>query len=177
METIVVSFDESEPAGRALARAADLAESLDATLVVVAVAEPPAPGSGIDAVLPGAPERLAGEATEEFNLADQRLERARRSLEGRAIRTEFVSDTGEPADRILELADQWAAAARPVLWGCSNTVACETTRRPHPAQENITKRARNRWEPRVRRLRPPLTPTAPVRPYIVHGVARPITPL
>jgi nucleotide-binding universal stress UspA family protein len=109
MQTIVVSFDESEPAGRALARAADLAESLDATLVVVAVAEPPMPGSGIDAVLPGAPERLAGEATEEFNLADQRLERARRSLEGRAIRMEFVSDTGEPADRILELADQWTA--------------------------------------------------------------------
>ena len=109
METIVVSFDESEPAGRALARAADLAESLDATLVVVAVAEPPVPGSGIDAVLPGASERLAGEATEEFNLADQRLERARRLLQGRAIRTEFVSDTGEPADRILELADQWGA--------------------------------------------------------------------
>ena len=109
METIVVSFDESEPAGRGLARAADLAESLDATLVVVAVAEPPVPGSGIDAVLPGAPERLAGEATEEFNLADQRLERARRLLQGRAIRTEFVSDTGEPADRILELADQWTA--------------------------------------------------------------------
>ena len=109
METIVISFDESEPAGRAVARAADLAESLDATLVVVAVAEPPVPGSGIDAVLPGASERLAGEATEEFNLADQRLERARRLLQGRAIRTEFVSDTGEPADRILELADQWAA--------------------------------------------------------------------
>ena len=109
MQTIVVSFDESEPAGRALERAADLAESLGATLVVVAVAEPPAPGSGLDAVLPGAPERLAGEATEEFNLADQRLEQARRSLEGRAIRTEFMSDTGKPADRILELADQWTA--------------------------------------------------------------------
>src|ERR687895_2568140 len=109
MKTIVVSFDENEPAERALARAADLAEAFDATLVVAAVAEPPLPGSGIDAVLPGAPERLASEATEEFNLTDQRLERARRSLEGRAIRTEFVSDTGEPADRILELADQWTA--------------------------------------------------------------------
>jgi nucleotide-binding universal stress UspA family protein len=109
METIVVSFDESEPAERALARAADLAEAFDATLVVAAVAEPPMPGSAIDAVLPGAPERLASEASEEFNLADQHLERARHLLEGRAIRTEFVSDAGEPADRILELADQWTA--------------------------------------------------------------------
>jgi nucleotide-binding universal stress UspA family protein len=108
MQTVLVSFDESEPAERAVARAADLAEAFDATLVVVAVAEAPLPGSPFD-VLPGAPERLASEATEEFDLADQRLERARRLLEERTVRVEFIPDIGSPAKRILELADQWAA--------------------------------------------------------------------
>jgi nucleotide-binding universal stress UspA family protein len=108
MQTVLVSFDESEPAERAVARAADLAEAFDATLVVVAVAEAPLPGSPFD-VLPGAPERLASEATEEFDLADQRLERARRLLEERTVRVEFVPDIGSSAKRILELADQWAA--------------------------------------------------------------------
>jgi nucleotide-binding universal stress UspA family protein len=108
MQTVLVSFDESEPAERAVARAADLAEAFDATLVVVAVAEAPLPGSPFD-VLPGAPERLASEATEEFDLADQRLERARRLLEERTVRVEFVPDIGSSAKRILEVADQWAA--------------------------------------------------------------------
>jgi nucleotide-binding universal stress UspA family protein len=106
MKTIVVSFDESAPAERALARAADFAEAFDATLVVLAVAVPPVPGAGVSAVLPGASARLASEATEELNLADQHLERARRLLEGRAVRAEFVSDAGAPAERILELAEQ-----------------------------------------------------------------------
>jgi nucleotide-binding universal stress UspA family protein len=108
MQTIVVSFDESEPAKRAIARASDLAEAFDATLVVVAVAEAPMPGSGID-VFPGASERLASEATEEFDLAERRLERARSLLEGRAVRAEFVADVGEETERILQLADQRSA--------------------------------------------------------------------
>lgn len=106
MQSIVVSFDESEPAKRALARAADLAEAFEAKLVVLAVAVPPVPGPGVSAVFPGASARLASEATEEFDLADQHLELARRLLEGRAVRAEFVSDAGAPAERILELADQ-----------------------------------------------------------------------
>ena len=108
MQTVLVSFDESEPAERAVTRAADLAEAFDATLVVVAVAEAPLPGSGFD-VLPGAPERLASEATEEFDLADQRLARARQLLEGRTVRAEFVPDIGSAEERILELADEWGA--------------------------------------------------------------------
>jgi nucleotide-binding universal stress UspA family protein len=106
VKTIVVSFDESEPAERAVTRAADLAEAFDGTLVVVAVADAPLPGPGFDAAFPGASGRLASEATEEFDLADQRLDRARRLLEDRAVRTEFVSDVGPPVERILELADQ-----------------------------------------------------------------------
>jgi nucleotide-binding universal stress UspA family protein len=106
MKTIVVSFDESEPAARALRRAADLAEAFDATLVVAAVAVPPVPGPGIDALLPGTSERFASAATQELELADQHLEQARRQLEGRAVRAEFVSSAGVPAEQILELAQQ-----------------------------------------------------------------------
>jgi nucleotide-binding universal stress UspA family protein len=106
MKSIVVNFDESEPAERALARAADLAEAFDATLVVLAVAVPPMPGAGVSAVFPGTSARLASEATEELNLAEQHLERARSLLEGRPVRAEFVSDAGAPAERILELAEQ-----------------------------------------------------------------------
>jgi nucleotide-binding universal stress UspA family protein len=106
MKTIVASFDESEPAERALRRAADLAEAFDATLVVAAVAVPPVPGAGVDALLPGTSERLAAAATEELNLADQHLEQARRLLEDRDVRAEYVSQAGAPAERILELAEQ-----------------------------------------------------------------------
>jgi nucleotide-binding universal stress UspA family protein len=106
MKCIVVSFDESEQAERALTRAADLAEAFAATLVVTAVAVPPVPGPGVDALLPGTSERFASEATEELDLADQHLERARRLLEGRAARSEFVSQAGAPAEQILELAEQ-----------------------------------------------------------------------
>ena len=105
MKTIVASFDESEPAERALRRAADIAEAFDAMLVVAAVAVPPVPGAGV-ALLPGTSERLAEAATEELNLADQHLEQARRLLEDRGVRTEYVSLAGAPADRILELAEQ-----------------------------------------------------------------------
>jgi nucleotide-binding universal stress UspA family protein len=105
MKTILVSFDGSEPGERALARAADVAEAFDATLVVAAIAVPPVPGPG-DTLLPGASERLASEATEELELADQRLDGARRRLESRPVRAEFVSDAGAPAERILELAEQ-----------------------------------------------------------------------
>lgn len=106
MKTIVASFDESEPAERALRRGADLAEAFDATLVVVAVAVPPVPGAGVGALFPGASERLASAATEELDLADRHLEQARRLLEGRAVRAEFVSQAGAPAERILELAEK-----------------------------------------------------------------------
>ena len=106
MKTIVASFDESEPAERALRRAADLAEAFDATVVVAAVAVPPVPGAGVEALLPGTSERLAEAATEELNLADQHLAQARRLLEDRGVRTEYVSLAGAPADRILELAEQ-----------------------------------------------------------------------
>ena len=106
MKTIAAGFDHSEAAERALRRAADLAEAFDAALVVTAVAVPPMPGTGVDTLLPGTSARLATAATEELDLADQHLEQARRLLEGRGVRAEFVTQVGAPAEQILELAEQ-----------------------------------------------------------------------
>ena len=106
MKTIVVAFDETDVSERALRRAADLAEAVEASLIVTAVAVPPVPAPGLDIALPGATAQLAEEATDRLDLADEHLERARRLLEGRSLRAEFVGEAGPPADRIVAVADE-----------------------------------------------------------------------
>lgn len=106
MKTIVVAFDQTDVAERALRRAADLAEALDASLVVTTVAVPPVPAPGIEVALPGTTAQLAAEATDRLDLADEQLERARQLLEGRSLRAEFVAEAGPPADRIVAVADE-----------------------------------------------------------------------
>lgn len=100
LKTIVVGFDDSEPARRALERAADLAEAFGAKLLVTSVA-PILVGAGrsagpIDPVDP--PEKHIEE-----------LQDARAFLEGRGIEAEYVSAIGEPADTIVELAEERSA--------------------------------------------------------------------
>ena len=99
MKTIVVGYDETEPAQRALARAADLAEAFGSRVVVTSVA-PILVGShemgGIDPADP--PERHAAE-----------LASARTFLDGRGIAGEYQVAVGDPAAAIVELADQLEA--------------------------------------------------------------------
>jgi nucleotide-binding universal stress UspA family protein len=110
IRTIVVGFDGTEPARRALARATDLAEALGAKLVVVAVADAPLPSVGFDAALPGEnPAQLAQEATLEIELAEQTLTAARELVGERAGGADFVSELGHPADRIVAVAEERAA--------------------------------------------------------------------
>ena len=95
-KTIVVGFDDTKPARRALERAADLAEAFGAKLVVTSVA-PILVGAGrsagpIDPVDPPAEHR-------------EQLKDARELLEARDIKAEYVPAVGEPADTIVELAD------------------------------------------------------------------------
>ena len=97
MKTIVVGYDETEPAKRALERAADFAERFGATLVVTSVAGVLVPagrsGGGADPV--ESPEKHSAE-----------LERARAYLEGRNMQADYQPAIGEPAETIVELADQ-----------------------------------------------------------------------
>jgi nucleotide-binding universal stress UspA family protein len=126
MNTIVVGYDGSEGAERALARAADVAQALSASLVIVSVTEfahVPAPVPAFEPAAVLVPPAVAGpvptggtvplpEAGAEprppapEELARRQLERARMSLATREVEAEYVVETGDPAERLLEVADQ-----------------------------------------------------------------------
>lgn len=107
--TIVVGYDETDAASRALARAADLAEKFGSTVVVASIASlrvtPPNPIGG---VLPGLDpaERFAFETVNELDEADHHLAAARAYLGGRGIEPELVTDVGGPGERIVALAEE-----------------------------------------------------------------------
>lgn len=122
MKTILLGYDGSDGAERALERAADLAQGLHASLVVVSVAPPahlargvpvldpeyaamsalPAPG-GSGAPIPLMFPEEKGPAPHE--IAQHQLERARTRLAPRRIEVEYVSEVGDhPAERLLAVA-------------------------------------------------------------------------
>ncbi len=95
MKTIVVGYDESEPAKRALERAADVAEAFGAKLVVTSVApllRPPGRGSaGVD-------------PTDTPEQHDAELAHAREYLATRTAEAEYVNGIGDAAETILAAA-------------------------------------------------------------------------
>lgn len=124
MQTIVVGYDGSDEAERALRRAAEVAEAFSARLVVVSVERPPYVPATASVLEPGAelvPPAVAGSvaaggtvplpqpapagpALEE--LARRQLERARTVLASRKVASEYVVELGDPAEQLLELADE-----------------------------------------------------------------------
>ena len=97
MSTIVVGYDETPGSQRALERAASLAKALGAKLVVTSVAPLMVSigrsGGPIDPTDP--PAKHAKE-----------LESARAYLEGQGIEADYQAAVGEPADAIVQLAEQ-----------------------------------------------------------------------
>ncbi len=91
METIVVGYDDSEPARVALRRAAELAEKLDARLVVTSV-------TTVD-------ETSYGDTELEL----EELSRARALLDAEGVEAEYQPAIGEPADAIVEVAERRGA--------------------------------------------------------------------
>ena len=97
MKTIVVGYDESEPAKRALERAADLAVAFDAKLIVTSVAQLLAGASAARGLGP-----LDPIDPPEVHRAE--LEHAKAYLAERGIEAEYDVALGDPATEILDLA-------------------------------------------------------------------------
>jgi len=95
MKTIVVGYDDTEPAQRALQRAAELAGALGGKLVVTSVAPVHIPiGHG------GGPT----DPTDSPDMHRDELKAAEALLEGLGVEAEFIPAAGEPADTIVQLA-------------------------------------------------------------------------
>jgi nucleotide-binding universal stress UspA family protein len=109
LRTIVVGYDGTGPAERALARAAELAEALGAQLVVVSVGPllPLGASSGTDPMpVPIPPLTVeAGGLPEGREAAERDLERARAALAGRSLQVDYVATAGDPAEELIEAAD------------------------------------------------------------------------
>ena len=102
MKEIIVGYDGSAEAERALVRAADIAEAFSSQLVVASITNYPA----ATAMAPVAPTPIATRSPESGELAERELEQARASLAGRSVQAEYVTEFGDAAERLLELAER-----------------------------------------------------------------------
>ena len=100
IKTIVVGFDETEPAKRALDRATELAQAFGAKVIVTSVAPVMVSiGRGMGAVDPT--------DTPATHLAE--LEHARERLESAGVAADYQPALGEPADTIVTVAERRSA--------------------------------------------------------------------
>jgi len=93
MKTIVIGFDETEPANRALERAAELAQAFSAKLIVTSVAP----------VLVGRSGRVDVVDSPEDHR--QELKHAATFLAERGLEAEYDLALADPADHIVRLAE------------------------------------------------------------------------
>jgi nucleotide-binding universal stress UspA family protein len=100
MKKIVLGYDESEAATRALERAAQIAKAFDSELIVTSVA-PVMTNIG----------RSAGPAdpTDPPSAHIEELRHAQTYLEGEGVAADYVPALGRPADTIAELAQERGA--------------------------------------------------------------------
>jgi nucleotide-binding universal stress UspA family protein len=102
MQTIVVGYDETEASTRALDRATEIAKAFGSKLIVTSVAPVMlSPGRGGDA---GA---IDPTDTPDEHMVE--LAHAREHLLGSGVDAEFQPAIGEPAETIVELAEERAA--------------------------------------------------------------------
>lgn len=96
MKTIVVGYDNTEPSQRALERAADLAEKFGSQIVVASVSPVMLPAHGTAGVDPTDPPAQH----------DAELQQAHAYLSGRNLTAELQPAVGDPADSIVQVAEQ-----------------------------------------------------------------------
>lgn len=97
MKTIVVGYDQTEPAKRALDRAVELAQAFGSKLIITSVAPLLAPvGRGIGSVDP----------VDSPDVHRAELEHVRTQLAGTDVDVELQPAVGEPAETIVQLAEE-----------------------------------------------------------------------
>jgi len=121
VKTIIVGYDGSPGAERALSRACDVAQAFSARLVVISVTEPipTTPPFSLGATqpelgplgsvplgaIPGSGDQ-AGQPSELEALASRRLEQAREWIGDRCPDVELIAAVGDPAEQVLSAAEQ-----------------------------------------------------------------------
>ncbi len=110
MKTILAGYDGTRSAEQALTRVSEFARAFDSQVLVVSVAapEPLATTPGAFGLMPYYPVDLAGEPPGE-HLQDQHREQVQAFFAGKGIAAEFVGVAGQPAEEIVELAEQHGA--------------------------------------------------------------------
>jgi nucleotide-binding universal stress UspA family protein len=100
MKTIVVGYDETDPSNQALERASELAQAFESRLIVTSVAP----------ILVGGP-RSAGpyDPVDSPERHREELAHAREFMSNLGIDAEYVPAVGEPADTIVEVAEEHGA--------------------------------------------------------------------
>ena len=96
MKTIVVGYDNTEPSKRALERAADIAEKFGSHLVVTSISPVMLPAHGTAGVDPTDPPAQH----------EAELRQAHAYLADRNLSAVLQPAIGEPADTIVEVAEQ-----------------------------------------------------------------------
>jgi nucleotide-binding universal stress UspA family protein len=97
MHNIVVGYDDTEPAKRALERAADIAAAFGSKLAVTSVAPVLTPSGGHGSAGP--------DPTDPPEKHSEELTHAREYLDGRGVSAEYVAAVGHPADAIVAAAE------------------------------------------------------------------------
>jgi nucleotide-binding universal stress UspA family protein len=107
VKAILVGYDGTSPAERALTRAAELAQAFDSKVVVVSVSapEPVATNGGAFGLMPYYPATDVAARTDEA-LWQQHRERVQALFAGFDVPVEFAGVSGQPAEEIVEVADE-----------------------------------------------------------------------
>ena len=100
MNTIVVGYDDSEPAKRALERAAMLAKAFESKLIVASVAP---------VVTSAAPRSIGTDPADTAAEHAAELSAARAYLEGQERHADYVQAVGHPAESIVAAAKERGA--------------------------------------------------------------------
>jgi nucleotide-binding universal stress UspA family protein len=134
VKTIVVGYDESEPAKRALARAAELATAFGSKVIVTSVAQLMVGGAAARGIGPIDP-------VDPPELHDEELKHAKAFLAERGIDGEYNVTLGDPATEIVELAENRHAdrsSSAPASPDCSHDWSASASAAPCSARRTAT---------------------------------------